>query len=98
MIQWLKNKLLAHLFKAVTVEELQKEWKKLPEEVRQQFKAEAEAILKYDVTDWLKGEMEKQAMRMMFLKSKTEEDMLFSKALLHSESERMKALIQISKS
>lgn len=96
-MKWLKNKLLKHLFKAVTAEDLKSEWKRLSEAIRQQYKAEAEAILKYDVTDWLKGEMEKNAMRMLFLKSKTEEDMLFGKALLHSEAERMKVLKNIIK-
>lgn len=94
----MRNWLLSKLYKAVTVRDLKKGWKQLPEAIQQQYKAEAQAILKYEVTDWLKGEMEKEAMRKMYLQSKTEEDLLFSKALLHAEAEKMKALQQIAKS
>lgn len=97
-MKWLRNKLLKHLYKAVTVHDLQKEWKKLNEDTQKQYKAEAQAILKYEVTHWLKGEMEKEAMRKMYLKSKTDEDLIFGKATLHSETERHNTLNIIAKS
>lgn len=96
-MKFLRNALLRHLYKAVTVKDLTKGWNSLSKSKREQYKAEAEAILAYEVTGWIKGQMEKEAMRKMYLKSKTEEDMLFSKALLHAESERQELLEQIIK-
>lgn len=91
------NWLLRHLYKAVTVKDLQKSWQSLDPGVKQQFKAEAEAIQKYDVSEWLKGEMEKHAMKRVFIKAKNEDDLLFGKAMLHSERLRSICMANIAR-
>ena len=94
----MRNWLLKHLYKAVTARDLLDSHGKLKDHKKQQYKAEAKAMLESEVNLWIKDELERQAMKKMYQKSKTVEDMIFSKAMLHSENVRMATLKEIANS
>ena len=91
----IKEWLLGHLYKAVTLKDLEESWNELPDWKKQQYKQEAKAIQSYEFNKWLGGEMEKVAMRKMYKESKNEQDMLFGKAGLHHEDVRKRKIQKI---
>lgn len=94
-MKWLRNALLRHLFRAVTEKDLQNAWTALPEHKQKQYKAEAKAMTKHEIYSWVKSVMEAKAGERMTYNAKNEMDIVFGKAMLHSESVRNKFIQNI---
>lgn len=97
-MKWIRNALLRHLLKAVTENDLQNAWDKLPDHKKKQYKAEAQAMTKYELYGWVKSVMETKAGERMTYNAKNEMDIIFGKAMLHSESVRNKLIHNIKNS
>jgi len=92
MKRYLANKLLKHLFNAVTEDDVLRfdgahlvlRGNKLSETQVAELRSGAEAIRQLEVWTLLVADMQHQANLMIFNKSKTGDDLLFGKACLHT--------------
>mgnify|MGYP006935499068 CR=1 FL=1 len=93
----LLNYILAYLYKAVTIEDLDDAWNRLSQPKKQQFYHEAKALSKNGFYIWLSEEVQRSCMRRIYLQSTSEQDLIFGKAGLYIEDIRNKKLDNILK-
>ena len=91
----LLNYVLAHLYKAITTEDLNKSWDSLSEAKKKQYFEEAKQLQHNQFYHWLSQEIEKLCMERMYLKATNEQDMIFGKAGIYVEDIRRKKLDKV---
>ena len=97
MKQWLINKIIRHLFRGVTIKDLENSFEKLPRAERGNFREQAKLIKELALHDWLHSEMMRVAQKRLYMDAKNEEDMIFAKACMYMEEIREKKLLNLTK-
>ncbi len=82
MKKWLLNKLLKHLYKAVTLEELEQSYYKLGRDTQSLFRELA--VNQNQLEKWLDNEMTRHAMELIYKKATTADDLMFGRAVLYA--------------
>jgi len=100
-MRWIKRRLLhwvvGSLYKSVTLRDLNRGFDQLKPALKQAITYQAHQTRDTELNKWLSEEIQRVAMKRMFLEAKNEEDLIFAKAILYAEDVRAKKLDNLAK-